>query len=124
MPLGVSDGPAELRVIANGIASKPVRVELGRYRLQVPITGELVAYLIGSLADGPLWVLGPNGPVPVDPWGPDVAREAEEAWAQVTAGAEQLIKLGTELAARSLETSPAGPVEPSQASPRRVPATV
>lgn len=124
MPLGVPEGPAELRVIANGIASAPVRVELGRYRLQVPITGELVAYLIGSLADGPLWVLGPNGPVPVDPWGPDVAREAEQAWAQVTAGAEQLIKLGTELAARSLDASPAGPVAPSQASPRRVAAIV
>jgi hypothetical protein len=34
--------------------------------------------LFGSLADGPLWVWGPNGPIPVDPWGPKYVKEAEK----------------------------------------------
>jgi hypothetical protein len=114
VPLGVPNGPAELCVIANGISSDCVPVHLGPYRIQVPITGELVAHLIGSLADGDLWVLGPNGPVPVDPWGPDIARQAKTAWAQVIAGAEELIRLGNEITAAPREASNPEPAAPSK----------
>jgi hypothetical protein len=114
VPLGVPNGPAELCVIANGISSDCVPVHLGPYRIQVPITGELVAHLIGSLADGDLWVLGPNGPVPVDPWGPDIARQAKTAWAQVIAGAEELIRLGNEITAAPREASTPQPAAPSK----------
>lgn len=121
VPLGVAEGPAELCVISNGISSECIPVHLGRYRLQVPITGEMVNYLIGSLADGPLWVLGPNGPVPVDPWGPDVARQAKEAWGQVIAGVEELLLLGSELSAKQREAGPAGQVLRSKSKSRGAP---
>lgn len=94
VPVTVPTGKADLVVIANGIASEPVDVTVGQYRMQVPVEPGLVNRLIGSLADGPLWVLGPHGPIPVDPgWG-DLTREAEAAWASVVNGARTLIELG------------------------------
>lgn len=94
VPFNVPEGPADIVVIANGIASEPVDVTIGPWLIQVPINAGLVNRLIGSLADGPLWVLGPHGPVPVDPgWG-EIAKEAAAAWDRVTTSARTLIELG------------------------------
>jgi type III secretory pathway component EscU len=65
----------------------------------------MVNRLIGSLGDGPLWVLGPNGPVPVDPMAKDaesqrIAREAREARHAIVTNVRHLQKLGHEVAQR------------------------
>jgi hypothetical protein len=60
VPLGVEQGPAELCVIAHGIPSRSVPVVVGPFLLHFPISGELVGHLVGSLAEGPLWALGPE----------------------------------------------------------------
>src|SRR5262249_10298456 len=79
VPAVVPTGNAELTVAANGIASKPgaVHVQAAPW----PNTSDHEAWqrLFGSLADGPLWAWGPNGPVPVDPWGPEIVKEAAAA---------------------------------------------
>jgi hypothetical protein len=94
VPFNVPHGPADIVVIANGIASEPKDVTVGQWIIQVPINAGLVNRLIGSLADGPLWVLGPHGPVPVDPgWG-QIAKEAEAAWERITTSARELSELG------------------------------
>jgi hypothetical protein len=74
-----------------------VHLTCEKFFIHFNIDEEAWAMLIGSLADGPLWVLGPNGPVPVDPWGPLVAREAEAARKQIFDGVRQLQKLGSQL---------------------------
>ena len=56
-----------------------------------------MASLIGSLADGPLWALTPHGPVPVDPWGPKIAKEAKSAFRQIVSGFRELRDLGREV---------------------------
>lgn len=97
VPLSMPTGPTEIVVIANGIPSHVVEAHCESFFLHIPPNEEAWARLIGSLADGPLWVLGPNGPIPVDPWGPKVAREAEAARAQVLNGIRTLQKLGKEV---------------------------
>ena len=82
-------GPMKLTVIANGIGSKPVEVTVDKApTAKIPINEAVVAHLIGSLADGPLWVLGPNGPVPVDPRGPAVVGRGQfgVSWGQFGVG--------------------------------------
>lgn len=100
IPLSVPSGQYELVVIANGIPSAgiPLAIEVdnplfGRWHQEEAT----FVHLIGSLADGPLWVLGPNGPVPVDPWGPDLAQKAQEARRQILQGVSQLRELGAKL---------------------------
>ncbi len=97
VPFGFPIGLTEIVVIANGIASHPVEADCFTFILPIPIDEEMWNRLIGSLADGPLWVLGPNGPVPVDPWGPLVAKEADVARKQVFDGIRALLKLGADL---------------------------
>ncbi len=97
VPFGVANGPAELCVIANGISSDCVPVYVGVFQLHVPINETMVNRLIGSLADGPLWVLTGHGPVPVDPWGPDVAAKAKQAWGTIIEGVRTLQKLGRQI---------------------------
>jgi len=97
VPAGLPDGDCEMVVIANGIPSHAVHLTCERFLIHFPIDEKAWAMLIGSLADGPLWVLGPNGPVPVDPWGPLVAREAETARKQIVDGIRSLQKLGSQL---------------------------
>ena len=94
LPFGVPAGPADLVVIANGISSEPVDIEVVPWRLFFPINEGLVNRLIGSLADGDLWVLGPDGPIPVDPgWG-GMEKEAKAAWASLTSSVRTLMALG------------------------------
>jgi len=76
----------------------------------------IVARLIGSLADGPLWVLGPHGPIPVDPWGPKYAKEAVAARQQVIKGLKALQQLGAELNTNRKKIANATPLAPDEDS--------
>jgi hypothetical protein len=50
-------------------------------------------------------VLTPNGPVPVDPWGPKIAQEAKNAFRQIVNGFRELRNLGREVT--KLQSAPA-----------------
>jgi hypothetical protein len=97
VPAGMEHGKAELQVVTNGIASKPVKVTVWPFLLHFHVDEAMVNTLIGSLADGPLWVLGPHGPVPVDPWGPKIGKEAEAARDSIVRGVRELQRLGAEV---------------------------
>ena len=97
VPFSVKNGPAELCVIANGISSQCTPIYVGPFMLHVPINEGMVNRLLGSLADGPLWVLTGHGPVPVDPWGPDIAAKAKQAWGSIFAGVRELQQLGRQI---------------------------
>jgi hypothetical protein len=56
-------------------------------------------------------VLGPNGPIPVDPWGPDLARQATTARTQVVKGLRALRALGDRLDVKRMKQ--AGKVAPA-----------
>ena len=90
-------GDSEVYVAANGISAAPVIVNLWRWKAGWPFDEAMVNRLIGSLADGDLWVLGPNGPVPVDPWGPKYIKAAEEAWKKLIEAVRQLQSIGHDL---------------------------
>jgi hypothetical protein len=109
VPLDAEDGKAALSVIANGIASEEVEIVVGPYRLRIPLEPGLVNRLIGSLADGPLWVLGPHGPIPVEPWGPEYERPAREAWDELLGAVHKIEALGSELADRQAADAPPSP---------------
>lgn len=95
VPASVAAGSYELSVVANGIPSEPVEVSVSSFQPQEWREGWL--RLIGSLADGPLWAIGPNGPVPVDPWGPKVRASAKGAVRTLVAGIKALQKIGKTL---------------------------
>lgn len=97
VPGGIPTGASEICLVANGISSPCVPVYINRRWLWPWIDAAEWQVLIGSLADGPLWVLGPHGPVPVDPFGPGYARPAAAARKQVLAGLRALEKLGASL---------------------------
>jgi hypothetical protein len=97
VPAGMEHGKAELEVVTNGIPSKPIKVGVGPFLLHFNVDEAMVNTLIGSLADGPLWVLGPHGPVPVDPWGPRIGKEAEAARDEIVNGVRELQRLGNEV---------------------------
>jgi hypothetical protein len=97
VPAGMEHGEAELEVVVNGIASEPIAVAVWPFLLHFNVDEEAVNTLIGSLADGPLWVLGPHGPVPVDPWGPKIGKEAEAARDSIVGGIRVLQRLGEEV---------------------------
>ena len=106
VPFNVPHGKADLVVIANGIASEPVDVRIRPWRLHFPFDEAMYNNLIGSLADGPLWVLGSHGPIPVDPDGP-LGKDAVAAWAQIMKDTQTLVTLGEKAAKRqAAEKSP------------------
>ncbi len=109
VPATLPTGPAEITVVANGIPSKPVSVN--GWVIWWPRESDLEAwtFLIGSLADGPLWAWGPNGPVPVDPWGPLVVKEATAARDLMLKGMRQLAELGGRLVAQRTAAATAVP---------------
>jgi len=94
VPAVVPRGSYQLRVVANGIASAPVNVTVTAFAWPHIDWPSLWLWLIGSLADGPLWVIGPHGPIPVDPWGPDILRSARAARNNAVTGLRLLQKLG------------------------------
>lgn len=97
VPFGIPDGLSELEVIANGISSPLCIVNVCSFRFPFPFDEALVNFLIGSLADGPLWVLFPHGPKPVDPWGPKYIKEAKEAHKKIIGGLLKLQQIGNNL---------------------------
>ena len=98
VPHDIEEGPSELCVVANGISSPCVPLYVKSFRFDGLFDEAAWALLIGSLADGPLWVLGPNGPIPVDPHGPKVAKAANLARKQALEGLRTLTKLGEKVA--------------------------
>jgi hypothetical protein len=103
IPTGIETGPSELCLIANGISSNCVEVVVHPFRLHFHFDEAAIARLLGSLADGPLWVLGPNGPVPVDPMEKELTAGAREATDALVSAVERLQALGkqaTEMHAR------------------------
>jgi hypothetical protein len=99
VPFGAPNGASQLVVIANGIPSNAWAVNVRPFHFWNFPNFESFNHLIGSLADGPLWVLGPHGPVPVDPWGPKVAKRAEKAYAEIRSAVATLYELGNEVIA-------------------------
>ncbi|WP_426672056.1 hypothetical protein ACPPVU_12575 [Mucilaginibacter sp. McL0603] len=97
IPFATPEGISELKVIANGIASPPRIIDVRHFRFPFPIDEILVNILIGNLADGPLWVLSPNGPKPIDPWGPKYKKEVKEAHEQIRNGLLTLQRIGNKL---------------------------
>jgi hypothetical protein len=119
VPAGMEHGRAELEVVVNGIPSEPIRVTVWPFLLHFHVDEEAVNTLIGSLADGPLWVLGPHGPVPVDPWGPKIGKEAETARESIVSGVRELQRLGKEVESlREQADRFEGEIEPSRGGTR------
>jgi len=118
VPFGVTQGWAEICVVANGIESACVNVVVGKFHIHVSVDEAMVNRLIGSLADGPLWVLTPHGPVPVDPWGPKIAAQAKEARQMVLKGVKTLQQLGREIETKAVAAK-AGKAEVQPSGRRR-----
>lgn len=117
VPWNAPKGPAELCLVANGISSDCVKVHVKRHRIHIPHWEEYEAWnwLIGSLSDGPLWVIGPHGPHPVDPLDAALAARAKQAHATIRQGIEELEVLGREVQAQraavyseAISTRPSG----------------
>jgi hypothetical protein len=98
VPGDIEEGRSELCVVANGISSPCVPLDVRSSDIYYHY-GDWKSWvrLIGSLADGPLWALGPNGPIPVDPMGPKYAKAARTAQKQTLDGLKALRKLGTQI---------------------------
>lgn len=121
VPFDAEYGDSELCVVANGIASDCVNVYVGPWFLRIPITEGLINLLIGSLADGPLWVLGPNGPVPVpgpgDPWADKIALEARDAHGRLTGSIRALQQLGLDVIAHRVAQTGTGATRAAEKQP-------
>ena len=98
-------GAIEITVVANGIPSAPVTRNARVIPWPREFDEEAWNFLIGSLADGPLWVWSPNGPVPVDPWGPKVVKQATVARSAMLKGMQQLQRLGATVAQNRAKTA-------------------
>ncbi len=98
VPWDIELGASEICVVANGISSPCCPLTVAPFWFPWPVFDDVaVAWLIGSLADGPLWALGPRGPVPVDPWGPLYVKQAAAARKEILAGVRSLQRLGAKL---------------------------
>jgi len=109
VPDGIPTGPSEICLVANGISSACLCVDVHpRFEID-PNLYAIWAWLIGSLADGPLWVWGPNGPVPVDPWGPKYAKATQRARASMLKAMRELQSLGEKVVRQRTKISGAVP---------------
>lgn len=117
IPIDIQGGFSELCVVANGISSPCVPVYVSSFRFDYLFDEEAWAWLIGSLADGPLWVMGPNGPIPVDPQGPKFAKAARLARKQALDGLRAMAKLGEKLAAERKKAADKIEPAPDEGSP-------
>jgi hypothetical protein len=115
VPGDIEEGPSELCVVANGISSPCVPLDVRGWYIHHH--WEIWTRLIGSLADGPLWVLGPHGPIPVDPWGPKYADAARLAQKQTLEGIRGLVKLGEQIAAERRNAAAKVELAPDEGSP-------
>jgi hypothetical protein len=88
----------------------------------IPVQPGLVNFLIGSLADGPLWRLTPHGVVPIPPWGPEVqnrdefAMRTRRAIGQIAAGLTSLQELNREFMGEREASGAAAPEKDSAAA--------
>ena len=108
-PSDIATGPSEICVVANGISSACLYIDVAPRFIIDPNLYAIWAWLIGSLADGPLWVWGPNGPVPVDPWGPRYAKAAQLACDSMLTAMRELQSLGEKVARERITASKAVP---------------
>ncbi|MBO0697933.1 MAG: hypothetical protein J2P46_06045, partial [Zavarzinella sp.] len=93
VPPGLPPGAIEITAVANGIPSAPVPATcIVPVHPSDPVAAW--AWLTGSLADGPLWAWGPNGPVPVGPWGPKVVKDAAAARRAMRSAMDKLEAIG------------------------------
>ena len=96
VPFGTETGLSQVTVIANGIESAPAFITVLPFIWPWPFPAMYAEWqrLIGSLADGPLWVLGPHGPIPVDPMAKLDERAVRAAWKQLGDAVASLQDLG------------------------------
>ncbi len=107
IPLDVEPGIAHLSIVANGIASTSVPIFVDRFHLSSAVAGlERVNRLVGSLADGPLWVLTPHGPVPVGPWDGDIWQRTRTAYENILNSVKDLQLLGNTVISQRLAAPP------------------
>jgi hypothetical protein len=115
VPFTLPTGPSEICVVANGISSFCCHIHVKRFQLRWPIYDEaIVSRLIGSLADGNLWVLGPHGPIPIDPWGPKLGKRALAARKQIITGIKALQQLGKLADSARRKAASAAPLAPDE----------
>jgi hypothetical protein len=104
VPPTIAPGIYKLAVVANGIASTEVSVFVST--LKIPFDwAAMWQWLIGSLADGPLWAIGPNGPVPVDPMGPETVKKTRQEMRQMLQAIRALQKIGSQTVRQRLKIS-------------------
>ena len=95
VPSTLASGDYELTVVANGIPSPSVSVRVGPL-----IAREWSAEwdrVIADLSVGKPWAIGPNGPVPVDPWGRKHRAEARAATRAIIKATKTLQRIGARL---------------------------
>jgi hypothetical protein len=110
LPWGTPTGTSDLVVVANGVASAPVALNVRPFVFVWPF--DAVAAMVGGLAGEPLWVLGPNGPVPVDPSDADLARRAQDARGKVLEGIGALRAIGAEIVTARDQAAAGQPLAP------------
>lgn len=115
VPLGTPAGASEICVVANGISSPCCPLTTRKFHFPWPHY-EIWQRLIGSLADGPLWALGPHGPVPIDPWGPKYAKEVHEAQHRILEGFRELQEVGLKLFEERSRLAKERPLAPDETS--------
>ena len=103
VPWSAPRGAAELCLVANGISSDCAKVHVYPHRVHIPHY-EAWNWLVGNLADGPLWVIGRHGPHPIGPFNGRLAKRAKQAYATIRKGVEELEVLGREVDARRAAT--------------------
>src|SRR2546425_2926888 len=103
VPWSAPIGTAELCLVANGISSDCVKVHVHPHRVHIPHY-EAWNWLVGNLADGPLWVIGRHGPHPIGPFNGRLVERAKQAYANIRKGVEELEALGREVDARRAAT--------------------
>jgi hypothetical protein len=106
LPFSIQSGDYDMSVVANGIPSMSKRVSVHHLFIDIGDYAEFNR-LFGSLADGPLWAWGPNGPIPVDPWGPKYSEKAAALRKQMVSAFNGLKQLGLEVYNERLETAKA-----------------
>ena len=97
VPEDVGFGEFELVVVANGIASEPVRATVRlRPTYVLPFPMEKFVRFV-SEAKARAEAIGPRGPIAVKPFGADAARETRRAWTSVASGLRALQAVGARL---------------------------
>lgn len=96
LPSDAPLGPAQLRVVANGIASDWCDTSIyDPHNLIEPTFPELWNRLVGNFADGPIFIIGPHGIKPIPPWDPG-AKQIRAAYDRILPVPEAPEALGEE----------------------------